>query len=148
LVKNSFIASCNTSNFFGGNKINVYFSVQNRRNFTLQKLTLIREHIIFFQLEDGIIHVGNVICDYMAFKEDEISVSKGEVVQILYTNQHNMFLVHRPANATSPAAEGWVPGYVIGPRDGDGSLRDVVVGSGSSDAKDSLTSDTIDSYYH
>jgi hypothetical protein len=59
----------------------------------------------------------------MAFKEDEISVSKGEVVQILYTNQHNMFLVHRPANATSPAAEGWVPGYVIGPRDGDGSLR-------------------------
>jgi hypothetical protein len=44
--------------------------------------------------------VGKVICDYMAFKEDEISVSKGEVVQILYTNQHNMFLVHRPANAT------------------------------------------------
>ena len=83
----------------------------------------------------------------MAFKEDEISVSKGEVVQILYTNQHNMFLVHRPANATSPAAEGWVPGYVIGPRDGDGSLR-YVVGSRSSDAKDSLTSDTIDSYYH
>jgi hypothetical protein len=39
-----------------------------------------------------------------------------------------MFLVHRPANATSPAAEGWVPGYVIGPRDGDGSLRYVVVG--------------------
>ena len=34
-----------------------------------------------------------------------------------------MFLVHRPANATSPAAEGWVPGYVIRPRDGEGSLR-------------------------
>lgn len=59
----------------------------------------------------------------MAFKEDEISVSKGEIIQIIYSNQYNMFLVHRPANATSPAAEGWVPGYVIGPRDGEGSLR-------------------------
>uniref|UniRef100_H3DP72 non-specific serine/threonine protein kinase n=1 Tax=Tetraodon nigroviridis TaxID=99883 RepID=H3DP72_TETNG len=51
--------------------------------------------------------------DYVAVKEDEISVVQGEVVQILASNQQNMFL-HRAANEHSPAAEGWIPGYVLG----------------------------------
>ncbi|XP_054897787.1 triple functional domain protein isoform X1 [Poeciliopsis prolifica] len=52
--------------------------------------------------------------DYVAVKEDEISVVQGEVVQMLASNQQNMFLVYRAANEHSPAAEGWIPGYVLG----------------------------------
>ncbi|KAL3969409.1 potassium voltage-gated channel Shal-related subfamily D member 1 [Sarotherodon galilaeus] len=53
--------------------------------------------------------------DYSALKENEICVSQGETVQIMATNQQNMYLVYRPANSQSPAAEGWVPGHVLGP---------------------------------
>lgn len=56
-----------------------------------------------------------VIQDYSALKENEICVSQGEMVQVLATNQQNMYLVYRPANSQSPAAEGWVPGHVLGP---------------------------------
>ncbi|TNM93281.1 hypothetical protein fugu_018683 [Takifugu bimaculatus] len=52
--------------------------------------------------------------DYMAVKEDEISVIQGEVVQILASNQQNMFLVFRAATDQGPAAEGWIPGFVLG----------------------------------
>ncbi|XP_017309827.2 triple functional domain protein isoform X3 [Ictalurus punctatus] len=52
--------------------------------------------------------------DYVALKEDEINVCQGEVVQILASNQQNMFLVFRAATDQSPAAEGWIPGYVLG----------------------------------
>ncbi|XP_029919326.1 triple functional domain protein isoform X2 [Myripristis murdjan] len=52
--------------------------------------------------------------DYVAVKEDEISVIQGEVVQILASNQQNMFLVFRAATEQGPAAEGWIPGYVLG----------------------------------
>ncbi|KAK3594849.1 hypothetical protein CHS0354_005771 [Potamilus streckersoni] len=72
---------------------------------------------------DGNMTHGKILYDYTAVKEDEVSVIKGEIVQILATNQYNMFLIHRPANMASPAAEGWVPSYVIGPRDGEGSLK-------------------------
>ncbi|XP_039890053.1 kalirin isoform X3 [Simochromis diagramma] len=53
--------------------------------------------------------------DYSALKENEICVSQGETVQVMATNQQNMYLVYRPANSQSPAAEGWVPGHVLGP---------------------------------
>ncbi|XP_056124938.1 kalirin-like isoform X2 [Rhinichthys klamathensis goyatoka] len=53
--------------------------------------------------------------DYNALKENEICVTQGETVQILATNQQNMYLVFRPANSQSPAAEGWVPGHILGP---------------------------------
>ncbi|CAE1271113.1 Kalirin,Rho guanine nucleotide exchange factor 25,Triple functional domain protein,Death-associated protein kinase 1,Death-associated protein kinase 3 [Acanthosepion pharaonis] len=72
---------------------------------------------------DGSYSLARVIADYSAIKEDEISVSKGEKVQILTTNQNNMFLVHRAANEVSPAAEGWIPGGVLGPIDEGGSLK-------------------------
>ncbi|TRZ01260.1 hypothetical protein DNTS_008042 [Danionella cerebrum] len=52
--------------------------------------------------------------DYVALKEDEINVAQGEVVQILASNQQNMFLVFRAATEQCPAAEGWIPGYVLG----------------------------------
>uniref|UniRef100_M4AGJ1 non-specific serine/threonine protein kinase n=1 Tax=Xiphophorus maculatus TaxID=8083 RepID=M4AGJ1_XIPMA len=67
--------------------------------------------------------------DYMAVKEDEISVSQGEVVQILASNQQNMFLVFRAATEQGPAAEGWIPGFVLGhtsaivPDSSDGPIR-------------------------
>ncbi|XP_059930629.1 kalirin isoform X4 [Gadus macrocephalus] len=53
--------------------------------------------------------------DYSALKENEISVGQGETVQILATNQQKMYLVYRPADSQSPAAEGWVPGDVLAP---------------------------------
>lgn len=51
---------------------------------------------------------------YNAIKEDEICVQKGELVQIVAANQDNRWFVHRDANRTSPAAEGWIPGFVLG----------------------------------
>lgn len=64
---------------------------------------------------NGVSSTMRVIEDYSALKENEICVSQGEAVQILATNQQNMYLVYRPANVDSPAAEGWVPGRVLGP---------------------------------
>ena len=52
--------------------------------------------------------------DYQAVKEDEISVSRNETVTVLSSNQHNMLLVFREANHSSPAAEGWIPGHLVG----------------------------------
>uniref|UniRef100_UPI00358F831F kalirin-like isoform X2 n=1 Tax=Myxine glutinosa TaxID=7769 RepID=UPI00358F831F len=52
--------------------------------------------------------------EYSAVREDEISVAQGDVVQVLATNQQNMFLVFRAATPDCPAAEGWIPGYVLG----------------------------------
>ncbi|XP_059822545.1 kalirin isoform X4 [Hypanus sabinus] len=51
--------------------------------------------------------------DYAAVKENEICVIQGEAVQVLAINQQNMFLVYRPANEHSPAAEGWIPGFIL-----------------------------------
>ncbi|XP_071978224.1 kalirin isoform X14 [Engystomops pustulosus] len=55
-----------------------------------------------------------VIQDYYALKENEICVYQGEIVQVLAINQQNMFLVYRPSNDHSPAAEGWIPGSILG----------------------------------
>lgn len=52
--------------------------------------------------------------NYNAIKEDEICVEKGEFVQIVAANQDNRWFVHRDATRTSPAAEGWIPGFVLG----------------------------------
>ena len=60
---------------------------------------------------------------YNAIKEDEICVHKGEFVQIVAANQDNRWFVHRDANRTSPAAEGWIPGFVLGLRNPNSSLH-------------------------
>lgn len=52
--------------------------------------------------------------DYTSVKEDEINVYQGEVVQILASNQQNKVLVFRAATDDCPAAEGWIPSYVLG----------------------------------
>lgn len=62
--------------------------------------------------------------DYTALKENEICVSQGETVQVLATNQQNMYLVYRPADVHSPAAEGWVPGHALGPAPTSKPLKD------------------------
>ncbi|KAM9767056.1 LOW QUALITY PROTEIN: kalirin RhoGEF kinase b [Menidia menidia] len=54
-----------------------------------------------------------VLQDFVAVREDEISVFRGEKVQILSSNQQGQSLVYRPANSDSPAAEGWVPRSVL-----------------------------------
>ncbi|KAM9835916.1 LOW QUALITY PROTEIN: kalirin-like [Aulostomus maculatus] len=54
-----------------------------------------------------------VLQDFVAVREDEISVFRGEKVQILASNQQGQSLVYRPANTDSPAAEGWVPRSVL-----------------------------------
>lgn len=76
--------------------------------------------VCFLQQFDGVGCNGTssslmVTQDYNALKENEICVTQGETVQILATNQQNMYLVYRPANSQSPAAEGWVPGHILGP---------------------------------
>ncbi|XP_068092702.1 triple functional domain protein isoform X2 [Hyperolius riggenbachi] len=61
-------------------------------------------------------HISTMLVtrDYTAVKEDEINVYQGEVVQILASNQQNMFLVFRAATDECPAAEGWIPSFVLG----------------------------------
>ncbi|KAK2857154.1 hypothetical protein Q5P01_005889 [Channa striata] len=54
-----------------------------------------------------------VLQDFVAVREDEISVFRGEKVQILASNQQGQSLVYRPANSDSPAAEGWVSRSVL-----------------------------------
>ena len=51
---------------------------------------------------------------YTAITEDEISLQKGDIVQIITANMHNRFLVYREVTEHQPAAEGWIPGHVIG----------------------------------
>ena len=63
------------------------------------------------------------LTDYTAVKEDEISVSRGETVQVLTSNQHNMYFVHRAVSDSSPAAEGWIPGLILGHKEGDNGFR-------------------------
>ena len=52
--------------------------------------------------------------DFDAEKEDEISVRRGDTLQVIATNARGLFLVHRPADQDTPAAEGWIPGDVLG----------------------------------
>jgi hypothetical protein len=57
---------------------------------------------------------AKVLQSYTAITEDEISVQKGDTVQIITANLHNRYLVHHESGDTHLAAEGWIPGYVIG----------------------------------
>uniref|UniRef100_A0A3P9PPA3 Kalirin RhoGEF kinase b n=1 Tax=Poecilia reticulata TaxID=8081 RepID=A0A3P9PPA3_POERE len=60
---------------------------------------------------NGLFSTMRVTQDYSALKENEICVSRGDVVQVLTINQQNMYLVFRPADSQSPEAEGWLPGH-------------------------------------
>ncbi|CAF4786936.1 unnamed protein product, partial [Rotaria socialis] len=66
---------------------------------------------------------------YNAIKEDEICVHKGEYVQIVAANQDNRWFVHRDANRTSPAAEGWIPGFVLGLKNPNSTLHQTLSSS-------------------
>ncbi len=57
---------------------------------------------------------AKVLQSYTAITEDEISVQKGDCVQIITANLHNRYLVHYESSDTHLEAEGWIPGYVIG----------------------------------
>ncbi|XP_077370408.1 kalirin-like isoform X2 [Festucalex cinctus] len=58
--------------------------------------------------DQGVQELVLVLQDFVAVREDEICVFRGEKVQILASNQQGQSLVYRPANSDSPAAEGWV----------------------------------------
>jgi len=77
-----------------------------------QQLNL--EQISHESSNSNIPNCARVTESYSAITEDEISVQKGDLVQIITANMHNRFLVHREANEHQPAAEGWIPGFVIG----------------------------------
>ena len=53
--------------------------------------------------------VSPVLIDYRAAREDEVSVTKGEVVTVIAANLTRGYLVHRAA----PMAEGWIPSYCL-----------------------------------
>ncbi|KAJ3583744.1 hypothetical protein NHX12_015617, partial [Muraenolepis orangiensis] len=50
-----------------------------------------------------------VLQDFSAVREDEITVVRGDRVQVLSSNQQGQSLVFRPGDSESPPAEGWVP---------------------------------------
>ncbi|XP_076823491.1 triple functional domain protein-like isoform X2 [Clavelina lepadiformis] len=52
--------------------------------------------------------------DYQAVKEDEIGLSQGDALEVIATNAQGLCLVYRAATSSMPAAEGWVPGHVVG----------------------------------
>ena len=76
---------------------------------------------MFLQIEIGT--QMKIPCDYAALREDEISVSRGELVEILETDNQGSYLVHRPANDHTPAAEGWVPSHVLLSSMNEGGVR-------------------------
>uniref|UniRef100_A0A8C1TL16 non-specific serine/threonine protein kinase n=1 Tax=Cyprinus carpio TaxID=7962 RepID=A0A8C1TL16_CYPCA len=99
--------------------------------------------VCFVQQFDGVGCNGTssslmVTQDYNALKENEICVTQGETVQILATNQQSMYLVYRPANSQSPAAEGWVPGHILGPL-----TKPLIDTSADSNIKKSLSWNTL-----
>ena len=51
---------------------------------------------------------------YNAIKDDEICVHRGEYVRVMSVDQENRWMVRRAANRTSPAVQGWLPGFVLG----------------------------------
>jgi hypothetical protein len=51
---------------------------------------------------------------YNAIKDDEIRVHRGEYVQVMTVDEENRWMVRRAANRTSPAVQGWLPGFVLG----------------------------------
>uniref|UniRef100_A0A6A7G2I5 Triple functional domain protein-like n=1 Tax=Hirondellea gigas TaxID=1518452 RepID=A0A6A7G2I5_9CRUS len=55
-----------------------------------------------------------ILQGYTSLREDEITVVKGEEVQVVSSSVRG-FLIHRPATSSCPAAEGWVPHCVIQP---------------------------------
>ena len=58
--------------------------------------------------------VSTVLIDYRAVREDEVSVTKGEVVTVIASNLTRGYLVHRAAlSHVSPPAEGWIPSYCL-----------------------------------
>ncbi|CAF4985326.1 unnamed protein product, partial [Rotaria socialis] len=44
-------------------------------------------------------------------------------------NQDNRWFVHRDANRTSPAAEGWIPGFVLGLKNPNSTLHQTLSSS-------------------
>lgn len=56
-----------------------------------------------------------VLSKHNADSEDEISVSRGDMVQLIAVDHAgNRFLVFKPAFVNMPAAEGWIPGFSLG----------------------------------
>ena len=53
---------------------------------------------------------------YSAQRDDDLSVSKGDTVQILDVGSHNVYQVKQETGL-----EGWLPAYVIGQRDHEDS---------------------------
>ena len=51
---------------------------------------------------------------YNAIKDDEICIHRGEYVQVMTVDEENRWMVRRAANRTSPAVQGWLPGFVLG----------------------------------
>ena len=65
----------------------------------------------------GLLTAGSVcpvLIDYRAVREDEVSVTKGEMVTVIASNLTRGYLVHRAAlSNVSPPAEGWIPSYCL-----------------------------------
>ena len=58
-----------------------------------------------------------VVCDYTASQTDELPVHRGHLVQIIATNNQDMYLVQEHDGSTSSGAQGWIPAHVLSQRD-------------------------------
>ena len=68
--------------------------------------------LLFFQQD---MPTMRVLTKHNAESDDEISVSRGDLVQLLSVDHAaNRLLVFKPAFINTPAAEGWLPGLSLG----------------------------------
>lgn len=59
--------------------------------------------------------VLRVLAKYSAVCMDEISITRGDMVQLLgVDHMNNRFLVYKASNGVHPAVEGWIPGFSLG----------------------------------
>ncbi|KAK4310789.1 hypothetical protein Pmani_017672 [Petrolisthes manimaculis] len=86
-----------------------------------------------------------VLADFTAVKEDEISVSRGESIQVLSSNALRRYLVHRAASSSCPAAEGWVPANVLLPAANPETYTPHIINSANSYSPTSSPSNTLES---
>ncbi|CAG0917345.1 unnamed protein product [Notodromas monacha] len=64
--------------------------------------------------QEVVLHkLAKVLMNFTASEKDEISLVKGDIVQIVETDLAKGCFVLRPAHEERPATEGWVPAFIL-----------------------------------
>lgn len=81
---------------------------------------------------------------YNAIQHDEISVQRGEYVQIINIDQDNRWFVRRHTNRTSMMNKGWLPGFVLGLKDPNSPRTQIRSSATTSLPTSSMSSNNLD----